>query len=78
MPSIYGIPEDPERDKWNAQRVYNYLTAKINAEKLNPADDYDSERELVLLKEIALSECNWMQRCNLVSLLELPENDNDE
>lgn len=67
--SSYGIiltPEDIQR--MNNDR-FNYLKALINAEKLNPDDDYDSEREIAILTKIALSDLPYFMRNDLVTLL---------
>lgn len=72
----YGIHLTPDDiDRMNNKR-FNYLKALINSEKINPDDDYDSEREIQLLTKIALSDLPYFMRNDLVSLLN--NNDNKE
>lgn len=74
--SIYGIPEmTKEERRAYYQRIYDYLEALINAEKLNPQSDYDGSRQLGLLKKIALCDCEYFQRQKLVLLLLNHENE---
>lgn len=77
--SIYGIPEMTKEERREYyQRIYNYLEALINAEKLNPQRDFDGSRELSLLKKIALCDCEYFQRQKLVLLLFNHENSEEE
>jgi hypothetical protein len=75
--SVYGIPAMSEEEKEkHKQKCFNYIKAKIEAERLNPISDYYGSRDLQLLKEIALSDCDYFQRRDLVALL-LDYNDED-
>lgn len=75
--SIYGIhtvyPDPFERER--QARAFEYLKARIVAEKLNPAPDYDNDRQTSLLVEIAVSETSAYQRQELVKLLGLDDDD---
>lgn len=76
--SGYGIPQmtKEEKDAF-LLKCFNYLKARIEAEKLNPQRDYDGKTEFNLLKKIALSDCNLFQRIDLVKLLLDYNNDED-
>lgn len=77
MISIYGIRHDDASDRHRRQLTLDYLKAKIAAEKINPEDDYDNERQIQLLKEIALSDCDYWQRAELVKLMDIQPKDDD-
>lgn len=65
----YGINLSPDDIQSRYNDISNYLRALINAEKINPDDDYDNERELALLTKIALSDLPYYMRNELVVLL---------
>lgn len=67
--SGYGIVLSKDDIERMDNDRFNYLKALINAEKLNPDDDYDSEREIALLTKIALSDLPYYMRNDLVTLL---------
>ncbi len=67
----YGVSpksaEDLARDRL---KYFNWMKARIKAEKLNPEQDWDSERYNALLKEIAQSKLKEHDRLVLINLLE--------
>ena len=65
----YGIVLSKEDIERMDNDRFNYLKALINAEKLNPNDDYDNEIEISLLTKIALSDLPYYMRNDLVTLL---------
>lgn len=67
---VYGGGDDPEWHRNHELMTFKYLESKIRSEKLNPEADYDSERYIALLKEIAECECMQYQREALVKILE--------
>lgn len=67
--SSYGIILTPEDIQRMNNELFVYLKALISAEKLNPEDDYDNEREIQLLTKIALSDLPYFMRNDLVTLL---------
>lgn len=71
MTSIYGVPYDPIWEAEKRKRAFDYLKALIEAEKINPDLDYDNDRENLLLKQIAVSDCDYFQRGELVRLLNI-------
>lgn len=72
--NVYGIPpRTPEQVEYDQQRHFNYIKSLIEAESLNPEDDYDREREWCLLEKISISECSQFQREQLVALLKKNE-----
>lgn len=76
--SVYGIPQlTKEEMAAFLLKCFNYLKATIEAEKINPRSDYDGERRFKLLKEIALSDCDFFQRKELVKILLNYNNDED-
>ena len=76
--SVYGIPEMSEEEKAAFRlKCFNYIKAKVEAERLCPQMDYGGERQFKLLKEIALSDCDYFQRRYLVKLLLDYNNDED-
>jgi hypothetical protein len=75
MFSIYGM-RTPMPDPFEAERqarTFEYLKAKINAERLNPAPDYDNERSIKILEEVAVSNTSVYQRQELVKMLSLSD-----
>lgn len=72
---IYGAPDDPEWEADQRRLTFDYLKAKIEAEKLNPEDDFDGDRKLGLMKDIAMSDCDLWQRRELVNILTMHDND---
>lgn len=77
MASIYGIPHDPIREQYMRNKTFTYLKAKIEAEKLNPEGDFDGAREFQLLREIAVCDCDYWQRAELVKLMDIQPKDDD-
>lgn len=78
MASIYGFFPDNET-VWREEkyrRVFAYLKAKIDAEKINPEEDYDREIHIAILSEIATSDLDFWRRRELVNLLK-QEEDNE-
>lgn len=77
--SVYGIqPFTPEQIEERETEVFAYLKALIQAELINPENDYDKDRELSLLKKIAISPISLRRRTELVTLLLKDENIEDE
>lgn len=69
--SVYGIPELTSEEKAEQQEeYYKYLQALINAEKLNPDDDWEGVRATKLLRKIASSFLTEVQRKDLMALLD--------
>jgi hypothetical protein len=67
--STYGIHLS-EFDKLNiSKRRYDYMKALVNAELLNPDSDWDSERFIDVLKQIAESDLTQTERTELVCIL---------
>lgn len=78
--SIYGplFPDDwreRQREKERAEKYYEYLKSKINAEKLNP--NYSTSNRLKLLSEVGSSICDYYQRKELINMLALDDEDFD-
>lgn len=74
--SVYGNIVDPEWEKQRQIKEYTYLEALINAEKLNPEQDWEGERRYELMKKIAQSDLSVRpDRNKLISLLEKEESD---
>jgi len=76
--SVYGIhPFTPKEIEENEIRLFTYLKALIQAELINPEDDYDGDREMALLKKVAISSLSASRRTELVTLLIKDENTED-
>lgn len=65
----YGIVLTPEDIKRNQENLYKYLEALINAEQLNPEQDWENIRETALLRQVAESDLEYLDRRKLVHLL---------
>jgi hypothetical protein len=77
--AVYGIMMPKEDEKKAAkERIFNYIKALIEAERLNPEPDFDNERELGLLQKITVCECNAYQRRQLAKMLGIWNGDIDE
>lgn len=66
---IYGFFPDDEFIEENYKRVFFYLKAKIEAEKINPEDDFDNEIHMKLLEEIASADLDFWRRRELLGIL---------
>lgn len=74
--SVYGRPpQTPEEIERDRVKLFKWIKAKIEAEKLNPEPDWDSVRHQELMQEIAISDLHFYQRQDLVNLL---KSDNGE
>lgn len=74
----YGIKVTAEDIARWQNELFIYLQALINAEKLNPEEDYEGIREQKLLRRIAMADLTKEQRTTLTILLlgnEEPEED---
>lgn len=67
--SVYGIVLTEEDKIRNSQNLFNYLESVVKAELLHPDQDYDNERTIKILREIAESHLDWLQRRKLTYLL---------
>lgn len=68
--TVYGLIQRTKDEILEDQKShFEYLKALISAEQLNPEDDYDNEREISLLRKVAVSPCNENQRSQLVIML---------
>lgn len=77
--SVYGIqPFTPEQIEVRENEVFAYLKALIQAELINPENEYDKGRQISLLKKIAISPISFRRRTELVTLLLNDENIEDE
>lgn len=65
----YGIILTQEDIEIRQNEYYIYLKALIKAEQLNPEEDWDNDRELKLLRRIAIGDLTKDQRIKLVFLL---------
>lgn len=75
--NVYGtIPRTPKEILDDQSRRYAYLESLINAEELNPDEDYDDERSTGILVKIAVSDLPEHFRRKLVRLLNI-ENDEE-
>lgn len=74
---IYGFIPDKEWIQQNQERVFNYLKAKIEAEKLNPELDYEQDNLIHQLKEIAVADLTVMQRTELIRILDIDKSENE-
>jgi len=69
--SVYGIPpRTPEEREEDENEMYAYIKALVEAEKINPDDDWDGIRATKLLRKIAESPLREEQRKDLVALLD--------
>lgn len=70
---VYGCFPSPEQQKQDEyierKKLYKYLQSKIKTELLNPEPDYDNEREVVLLKMVAVSDLHFSERILLVNII---------
>lgn len=73
--TIYGSLPNPEWYKQQEEKLFNYLKAKIEAERLNPEIDYEGELKYKMLREIATCDLPAHVRRALIDLLEKDEDD---
>ena len=76
--SIYGyFPTEGQKEFVN-NKWFSYLKNKIIVERSYPEPDYDNEREICLIKEIAKSDTLPWQREELLNMLDNNEEDKNE
>ena len=74
----YGIQvTQDDLTRWQNER-FVYLEALNKAEKLNPKEDWESERQNKFLRRIAISDLTQSQRLSLVVLLTGEDHNNED